>query len=351
MEFRNPFGAHRNVGIPVEGRTWTEERVEGEDLAGVIFQNCVFDRVRFEGANLTQTVFLNSRIDDCVFDACELVQTRWFDCKGSGLAISGGELFVEATFAEVRFARLVIGQMGRQLVLGESEIEQLQFDGAGCSQESPTISGCKFTSIVGENAAWNNGTAVELDLSACSFKGAKFERCSFIRSVGRGVDLSGVTFSSCNLYQSDFSEARIRQAEQSIFAECQLESTNFREAALDGALFAKANAPGACFDGAHLQGTMFPKAILTGASFAGAFAPQSVWTNADLSDASLVRLNAPGAVFRNVSFAGADVEGARFVKADLHGVEESLTGADLRDSRGTVDWRAERQAEARRQGE
>ena len=50
-------------------------------------------------------------------------------------------------------------------------------------------------------------------------------------------------------------------------------------------------------------------------------------------------------MFRNASFKDANVANARFVETDLHGVEETLDGADLRDSRGTVTWRAEREAE------
>ena len=182
--------------------------------------------------------------------------------------------------------------------------------------------------------------------SVCSFAGARFERCSFIRSLGRGVDLADISLLSCNLYQSELSEARIRRAEKSIFAECQLVSTNFEEALLDGALFAKSDASNAKFDRARLKGALFPKAVLAGASFEGAHAPRSVWSDADLRDANLARLHAEGATFRNASLAGADVEGACLVETELHGVKETLAGADLRNSRGTVDWRAERESVA-----
>ena len=74
--------------------------------------------------------------------------------------------------------------------------------------------------------------------------------------------------------RAELSEARVRRAEKSIFAECQLVSTNFEEA------------------------------ILAGASFEGAHAPRSVWSDADLRDANLARLHAEGATFRNASLAG-----------------------------------------------
>ena len=74
---------------------------------------------------------------------------------------------------------------------------------------------------------------------------------------------------------------------------------------------------------------------------------QSVWSDADLSDAELDNVDAFRSTFRNAVLKGASVNGARFVEADLHGVKESLTGANLRDSRGTLDWRAEREEEAK----
>ena len=93
MAFVDPFGAHRNAGIPVEGCVWRDESVVGDDLAGVIFNNCRFEQVRFERVNLSQTMFLNSCLQGCLFQDCEWVQTRCIDCTGSEVSIQGGELF------------------------------------------------------------------------------------------------------------------------------------------------------------------------------------------------------------------------------------------------------------------
>ena len=54
MKYRDPIGAHRNAGIPVVGTIWTGDRVEDDDLAGVIFQECAFEGVRLERANLEE---------------------------------------------------------------------------------------------------------------------------------------------------------------------------------------------------------------------------------------------------------------------------------------------------------
>lgn len=346
MDFKNPFAAHRNVGIPLQQQTWTDEEYSDEDLATIIFQECVFERVRFERTDFEQAIFIKCTFDDCMFDDCKLSDTRWVQCKGSGFTLQNGEFF-GVSVSESRLAKIVVRQSGRQVVLSESNIDVLEFEGDGRMQNAITLSGCEVTELLGEDVDWKSSTAVELDFSTCAFRGATFDQCSFVNAVADGVDLSRMQFIACNLYQSDFSRAQIRHAERSIFAECQLEATDFKGAELGGSLFAQSNAPSAVFDGARLENAMFPKATLQGASFEGAFAPKSVWTEADLSNAKLMRLNAAGAIFRNAKLAGAEVEGANFSETDLHGVEEELVGADLRDSRGSIDWRAEREAEAR----
>ena len=154
-------------------------------------------------------------------------------------------------------------------------------------------------------------------------------------------------FNACNLYQSTFRRARLRQGEGSIFAECELEKADFVEASLQGALFAKAQAPKARFDRARIEQAIFADAALPEASFAGALATQSVWTDADLTGANLEGVNAFRGVFRNAKLQEASVLGANLTETDLHGVAAVLDGADTRGARGTVDWRAERETALR----
>ena len=347
IRFRDPIGAHRNTGIPIIGHTWRDMHVQDDDMAGVIFENCTFERVRMERAELLQTIFVNSRLDDCIFDDCRLVQTQWIECTGSGLRISNGTL-AETVLSRTRLSRLELLQAGRQNTFSESTIEELAFGGAGCDQDALTLSDCTLGAVRAESATWRNCTMVGVDLASWSMDNAEFDRCSFIRSAGRSLDLSQIRFESCNMYQSDLREARIRRAERSIFAECELDGTDFGDASLGGALFAGAKATGARFERACLDGALFPDATLAGACFAGATAKQSVWTGADLTGADLSGVDAFRASFRNAVLEGADVTNARLVETDLHGVEDDLTGADLRDSRAGVDWRVELEAQSRR---
>ena len=122
------------------------------------------------------------------------------------------------------------------------------------------MSGCDIAAVAMDNARWSNCSLVGIELGACSLDKAEFERCCFIRAVGNGVDLRGVRFRSCNLYQGEYRNARIREAEGSIFAECELAGADLIEANLKGCLFAGSKAPGARFERAVLDGAMFPKA-------------------------------------------------------------------------------------------
>lgn len=350
MAFGDPFAAHRDVGVPIAGGVWRDERFEREDLAGMIFQDGTFERASFREANLTQTMFIGCVFDECVFESCVLVQTRWVSCRGSGMRIVGGQL-AETVVTEGRFGEVSVGQSGRQVVFAQSEVERLAFDGEGTVQHVLTLSDCSFGALSAERAAWTDGTSVGVDFGRCSLGGASFRRCSFIRARGEGADFSDVSFDACNLYRGGFDEARFLSAEGTIFAECAMRSGDFREAALERSLFANVRAPSARFDRARLAGALFPGADLAGASFAGAHAPQSVWTDANLADANLARLLAPGAVFRNASLVGADVDGADLSDTDLHGVRGDLTGAHRAGSRGTIEWRAKLEREMGEVGE
>ena len=345
MAFRDYEGAHRHAGIPVAGRIWRDELLQDDNIGGMIFQDCVFERVRLVRINLAGTIFLNARFDDCVFEDCNFQQTAFTNCTGERLCIRGGGLYA-AILTQAELRQLEIEQTGNAVVLAESQIDSLAFDGPGRVQHDLTISGCKTGEVLAENVVWRGASAVQADLSVWTLANAKFTRCSFIRTQASGVDLGDVRFDSCNLYQSTFDGARLRWAERSIFAECGLAGADFAQAKLSGALFSKVAADDANFERAELASAMFPDADLKGARFAGASARNSVWLRANLAAADFASVDAWRGSFRNAVLKGADVANASFVEADLHGVEESLAGADLRQSRGSVDWRADRETES-----
>lgn len=341
FSFADPVGAHRNVGIPLTRETWSNQSFTGDDLASVIFVECVFEQVQFENINLHQTTFVGCRFDQCTWKDCEIRQTRWVQCKGQGYSIKGG-ILSEAVISESKFKKLVLEQEGFQLLLSSSEIEQMTFNNAGCKQSQLTISDCQFKEVQAENALWDGANIVGIDLSPWRLDNAQIKQSSMVRTEAVDFDFSTIEFTRCNLYQSNLTGARVTSAEGCIFAECQLEGTNFKSARLKGALFSKALAHKACFDESEIEGALFPSAILTSASFLGANAKNSVWIEADLTDANLQQVNAYRASFKNAVIDKTNVDQASLVETDLHGVEQQkLKGAILTNARGTIEWRAE----------
>ena len=346
IAFKDPVAAHRNVGIPVMDGRWTQTTIADEDANGMTFQDCTFEGVRLERVALAGASFVQCRFEDCDFDDCDLLDAQIISCEGTEVRLSSGTL-TGLLFADCRFQKLDIGQSAERMVLAESTLERLSFSGPGAAQRNMTMSGCTLGEVMAENTVWSGGSFVQMDLSNWRLDNAAFERCSLVRCEAPAFDFGSIRFDQCNLYQGGYAGAVFAHAEGTIFAECDLTEANLAGATLSGCLFAKAKAVSADFAGAVLDGAMFPKATLTGASFAGASAPGSVWTDADATGANLERLYAHRAVFRNATLTDASVQGADLTETELHGVEAPLDGADTRDSRGTVDWRAERERQAR----
>ena len=342
---RDPVGAHRHAGIPVAGRVWRDDAIQDDDVSNMLFQDCVFERMRIMRTNFTSSIFVNCRFEDCLFEACHFHQSVLTNCTGKRLCIRDGTLS-SMVITQADLSRLEFLQRGTGVVLAESKVDSIVFDGMGRAQQDITVSGCEFGAVSADNIAWRGASVVQADLDSWSLANAEFTRCSFIQTRAGGVDLGDVRFESCNLYQSEFPQGRLRWAERSVFAECDLAGADLSEAKLGGALFSKANAAEANFERADLSGAMFPDATLVDAKFAGASARNSVWLRANLTNADFSNVDAWRGSFRNAVFKDATVQLASFVEADLHGVEETLAGGDLRDTRGSVSWRAQREADS-----
>ncbi len=346
MKWKDPIGAHRNTGLPVQGEEWSKQEFVGDDLAGVTFQDCRFSGVHFREADLTQANFVECQIDDSLFDSCKMKQTTFVKCTGSGLRVAG-------TSAEVlvlvccKFSEVSLEQRTVHSVITDTTIERLAFNGAGTEQYGLTISGSEIGQLFLENARWSQCSAVEMDLSSWSCANAHFESCSFVKVKALGLDLRDVRFERCNLYRSELNGAKIHNAEGSIFAECEMHQTEFVGAALTGALFSKIKGDEARFDRAVLDNAMFPSASLVGAQLPGIRAHISVWTGANLASANLENADCFQSVFRNAVLKDANVQGASFRECDLQGVEEPLMGADRSGARESVAWRQENESYAR----
>lgn len=350
MTYKDPVGAHRHAGLPFQEQEWADLEVVGEDVAGVMFQDCRFSNVQFRNLDLSQVNMMECVIDNCLFEDCVFRRTVLGRCRGFGFRVTGGSVD-GLILASCDFEQISLGQSMQKSVFAESRIQRVSLDGAGVEQYLLTISGTELGEFHLENARWNQCSAVEVDFSNWTCTNAHFDTCNFVKVRAVGVDLRSVRFERCNMYGSVLDGARLRHAEGSIFAECQMRETELQSGELAGALFAKVQAEGARFDQAELDGAMFPKANLASAQFPGVRARTSVWAGANLEGANFDGADLYQSTFRNAVLADASVQGASFRECDLHGVEESLHGADLSGARETIAWRLENEKAARAERE
>ena len=250
----DPVAAHRNAGIPVSGRSWSDFSADGDDLASVIFERCTFTRVRFERTGFMGAMFIDCRFDECTFHDCDLERAQWVECRGALVRITGeGTRCVQSTFVSCTFDALEIGVSADRLILAESTIARLTFSGPGLSQHAPTFSKLSVDRFDAQEARWLYASALEAPLASWSIEGASFERCAFIEADAAGADLSTVRIERCSFHKSSFDRAVVRSAPGSIFSSCAISGLDATEAALEGALFERVDCEGARFERAHLS--------------------------------------------------------------------------------------------------
>ena len=345
--FSDPFTAHRNVGIPVVGERWENQTYESEDMAGVVFVNCEFDKVTFKDTNFIRSAFVKTTFNDCVMEGCQFEGTIFTECSGTGIAMTGDGDMKTTVISQSRFDSFTVAIPSRGLTFSEGHVKRLSFERNGCSPHSLTFSDLGYDEWLAENTEFEYGSLIGIDISKATLTGASMKNTCLIRIQASGNDLSTWKIIMCNLFQANLAGAKLRHSETSIFAECDLQEADFVDADIRQSLFPECNASRANFQGATLEQCGFPKGVLVGADFTRANAPQSIWIEADLTDATLDGMNAYRSTFRNANLAGASVQDTRLVEADLHGVEQSLDGADTTSARGSVEWRAELERELR----
>ena len=306
----DPVAAHRNAGIPVSGRSWTDFSADGDDLASVIFERCTFSRVRFERTGFMGAVFIDCRFDECTFHDCDLERVQWVECRGALVRITGeATRCVQSTFVSCTFDAIEIEVSADRLVLAESTFARLVFAGPGLSQHAPTFSKLSVDRFDARGARWLYASALEAQLASWSIEGASFEGCAFIEADAAGADLSTVRTERCSFHNSSFDGAVVRSAPGSIFSSCAISGLDATEAALEGALFERVDCEGARFERAHLARAMLVRSQWRSCDFSGAVAPGSAWVGSTFSGCSLRALRAPLSSFRGCIFDGTDATG------------------------------------------
>ena len=318
----------RSAGLPVSGSRWSDRRVRGERLDGVVFHRCTFERVVLLHASLRNATFVDCELNGLDLDGCAVSEVTLAGCRGTGFRIRGAP-FRLVVVSRGRFDTVEIGAEGDRLIVSEGAIERLTLGPGAERQHQLTVSGAEIGALEAPGASWEQASLVGADLTRLEAPGGRFRASSFIEARGDATDLSGFGFERCNFYGSSLRRARIRNARECIFAACEMGEADLEGADLGGSIFPEAALESARLAGADIAGALFPKAGLRGADLRRARAPRSVWAGADLRDAVARGLEAPWGVFRNARMAGADVDGADLTDADLHGVEETLAAARL----------------------
>lgn len=347
MTYVDPIGAHTDAGIPMQGQEWAEQEFIGDDLTGVVFQDCRFTKIHFRETDFTQSVFVECKFEDCLIEQCEIDQTFFVKCSGTGLRFKGTEWAPTLVFTQCTLGEVTMELRTEFGAFSECQVDRLSFDGVGTEQFGLTISGSDMGALNLENARWKQCSVVEMDLENWNRKNAQFDSCSFVKVKALNLDLSDVRFEKCNLYASELDGVRLQNAEGCIFAECEMRLAECAGAKMKGALFSKIKGDEARFDQAELDGAMFPKASLVGAQFQSIHAHMSVWKEANLESANLNNADFFQSVFRNANLKDASVQNASFRECDLQGVEEPLSEADLTGARESLPWRRDAEKSAR----
>ena len=343
-EFRDPHGAHRNVGIPVSGVRWSGYESRGEDLRGMIFQECTFEDVSFIGCQLEKTIFIQCTLDGVTVEDCALDLTQWVQCTGRRIRIgSSDKTLLQPVFAGSKLTELIVGARCDRLIVSDCALESIAFEGAGLEQYGLTISGGAIERVQAAQVRWQMGSILKAKLAGWDLSGAVLTQCALVEASGEEVDLVETTFERCNLHGSQLPGVQLRRIEGSIFSACDMTGADLKGSTANQTLMVQSDLRQVRLAGAELGGAILSESDLRGADVTGAQAPRSVWMKSDLRDAVLDRLHAPWSSFAHARFAGATVEGARLENCDLHGVTDLPPGALTAGARGTIEWRAERE--------
>lgn len=130
-------------GEEIAARTYRRCRFADADLTetatrGVVFEDCVFDRVRFNASQHTDSAFINCGFTGCNlfdvrFDDCKLVGSRYSGCVLRPIHVSGGDWsFTVLAEADLRGSRLLRVRL-READLFNVDGSKSVFDGVDLS--------------------------------------------------------------------------------------------------------------------------------------------------------------------------------------------------------------------------
>lgn len=275
-----------------------------QNLAGANFSGLALPKADFRSARLARARFVGSRLKGADFSQADLVEA---DFKGADLR---GAKFTGADLTKARLA------------------------------------GAKMAGADLTDSVMTEAIIADADLSKALLARAQLGRADLSRCLLKGADLEHSDATAANLSKADLTDARLPYAivagadlTLAVLRRVEALCADFNQAVLTQADFSEALLEEANFFNCRCDSAYFQSARLARATFEGAEGRRVDFDKADLSAARAgERARLPEAIFRHVSgnggnWSGAELQGAVFIAAVMHGCDFSgadLTGGDAR---------------------
>ena len=256
----------------------------GSDLSNRNFDNLNLQNAVFDKADLSNTSFKNTNIDGARFMFANLSNSNLLDrIDLSNINLTGTDLSN-------------MNLQGKNLtgtLLARADLSGSILTGADLSTAKLTYADLTNTDLTGTNLSDVN----------------------LYRTNLSGMDLRSITFANADLRATFFTGSILPD---SILANNDFEYTDFGEVDLSGKDLSFSNFQYATFDNANLEGANLEGATLIQVNFTKI--KNKSLAGADLSEASLAHSNLSG-----VNLAGTILHTTNFWKADLSGVDFTVT--------------------------
>ena len=202
---------------------------------------------------------------------------------------------------------------------------------AGGAYEALDLSGYELSERDLSDARFTRCTLSDAQVSALLAPGARFIECRFVRCRFAHADFREANFSRCSFADSEShsgAQFAFSQLDQARFEACDLSFAEITRSSLWAVRFQESNLRGARFHRADFTRAFSGKTLHTAATFAGCNLELT-----DFSDAALRTCELAGSSLREADLQGADLEAADLTNCDLFQALTAgakMAGADLR---------------------
>ena len=278
----------------------------GADLSGKNFDNLNLQNAVFDKADLSNTSFKNANIDGARFVFANLDNSNLLD---------------RIDLSDINLAGANISNVS----LKGKDLSGTILTGADLSNSNLTgvdLSGKDLTKTILIDVNLSNSNLTGANLTGANLKGANVKNVDFTsadltNAKFRGVDISMGYLSTMNLTKVDLSGAILTNADLS---EMDLSSTD-----LSGQDLSDKDLTNTILTGANLTDVILPDGVLSGKNFEG-----TKFNGVDLSGKDLSHSNFQYATFDNANLEGANLTDSTFIQVDFTKIKnKSLAGADL----------------------